>query len=339
MNKVVELPLVEPLYSTYHNGIITACLNSNLSIRNWFLSNTMILTCNRKFLHGYTTPEIYVEKYGYDNPMLETHWVSMRYLKEKLNFAIRKMLDEGYYVHFTGVDDYYVPGKSWYHERHFSHDGAICGYNQLDKTYCIYAYDSNWIFQKFWTPQRSFNKGRQVMFEKGEYGALCAIKPKAEKVEFSVETAIGGLIDYLDSDMTKYPEDGENGVRGIVVQEYIAKYVDKLFDGSIPYNRMDRRVFRLIWEHKKVMLQRICLIEQKLNMDNEISKKYESLVSEANTIRMLYASHHMKCRYSLLPIIKNKLLKLMESEKELLTLLVNKTGGRLKNETLELSQK
>lgn len=339
MNKYVELPLVEPLYRTYHDGIITACLNANPSIRNWFLSNTIILTCGRAFLSGGTSPGIRVENYSRDNPFLETKMISMKLLKGCVNQVIRNLIDDGYYVYFTGVDDYYIDGKSWYKERHFNHDGTICGYNQSNKTFCIYAYDSRWIYQKFWTPQKSFNKGREAMFKKGIYGYLCAIKPKLVKVEFSIETALQGIMDYLDSDIVKYPEDGEGNVRGIVVQEYIAKYIDKLFDGSIPYSRMDRRVLRLIWEHKKVMLERIEKIEQDLQLNTEISEKYRSLVSEADAIRMLYASHHMKRRDFVLPIIKKKLLKLKDAEKELLTMLVDKAKKELEYEAVEVSQK
>lgn len=339
MNDFVELPLAEPLYRTYHNGIASAAIAQNPSIRNWFLSNTMILTCNRRFLINFTTPEIHIENYSIDNPFLEMKIIPMQFLKGYINPIIRNLIDAGYYIYFNRVDDYYVKGKSWYKERHFSHDGAICGYNQLNKTYCIYAYDSNWRYQKFWTTQKAFNKGREAMFKQGVYGSLYAIKPKPDKVDFSVETALKGIVDYLDSDIEKYPEKGEGNIRGIVVQEYIAKYVDRLFNGSIPYERMDRRVFRLIWEHKKVMLEIIEKIEQSLHMCDEISKQYKPLVAEADTMRMLYASHHMKRRDAVLPIIKKKLLKLSDREREILTLLVEAAGKELANETLGISQK
>lgn len=339
MNKFAELPLVEPLYRTYHNGVVTAVIAGNTSIRNWFLSNTVILTCSRRFLSGFTTPAISVENYSIDNPFLETIWIPMRLLKGCLNSVICNLIDNGYYVYFDGVDDYYVKGKSWYKERHFDHDGTICGYNRTDKTFCIYAYDSNWRYQKFWTTQKSFNKGKESMFQKGRYGAICAIKPKLQNVEFSVDDAIKGIVEYLDSDMIKYPENESGIVRGIVVQEYISKYIDKLSDGSIPYHRMDRRVFRLIWEHKKVMLERIATIEDKLNMDREISDMYRSLVTEADSMRMLYASHHMKRRDSLLPIIKKKLLLLTEQERKILTTFVKKVRDKLGNESVEISEK
>ena len=63
MNKFVELPLVPPIYSTYqHQGPGSAILANNLSIRNWYLNEVMILTCNRRFLSGFTTPGIGVKK-------------------------------------------------------------------------------------------------------------------------------------------------------------------------------------------------------------------------------------------------------------------------------------
>ena len=175
--KKIELPLAEPLYSTYHyQGPCTAVLVNNPSIRNWYLNQVMILTCTRKFLNGFTTPEIGMAESSWnDNPYLDKKWYGMQFMEGHTNFVIRKLLDAGYYVCFSGSDDYYVEGKSWYHERHFNHDGCICGYDQENKTYCIYSYDQNWIYHKFWTTQKSFDTGRKAPFKKKQYGNICGI--------------------------------------------------------------------------------------------------------------------------------------------------------------------
>lgn len=104
-------------------------------------------------------------------------------------------------------------------------------------------------------------------------------------------------------------------------------YVDKLMSGDISYDLMDYRVFRMIWEHKRLMLERLQKIESELNADNEISEKYSKVVSVADNMRMLYASHHMKRRDSLLPIIRKKLVNVKEAEVELLSEFVKKFGG------------
>lgn len=327
--KKIELPLAEPLYSTYHcQGLGTAILVNNPSIRNWYLNQVMILTCTRRFLNGLTTPQIsMVESSWTSNPYIDKNWYHMEFMEGHTHFVIRKLLDAGYYVYFNGIDDYYVEGKSWYHERHFNHDGCICGYDQENKTYCIYSYDKNWIYQKFWTTQKSFDAGRKAQYKKGQHGSICGIKLKKDQVAFSYETALKKIAEYLDSNMEKYPENGEGTVYGIAVHDYIAKYVGKLYDESIPYEKMDRRVFRMIWEHKKVMHERITLIEDALSIDHSISENYRSVVREADNCRMLYAAHHIKQRNSVLPIIQKKLLALKAREEELLRELLEKAKG------------
>ncbi len=342
VKKRVELPLAEPLYKTHNNqGPGTAIAVNNPTIRNWYLNEVMNLSCYRKFLSGYTSPIISIVNGSWvANPYFEKNKVSSEFAKGYINPIIREMIDNGVYVAFGGVDDYYVKGKSWYKERHFSHDGLICGYDQEEKTYCICAYDSSWVYRKFWTPQKCFNAGRLAMRKQGKYCEIWGLRVKDDIIEFSPKIVYSNLKKYLDSNREKYPfiED-ESKVYGIVVHEFIAEYVSKLYNGDIPYERMDRRVFRMIWEHKKVMLERIMLVEKTLEYDNSISERYKHIVSEADTMRMLYASHHLKRRDSVLPIIKEKLLALMENERELLELLLEKMEKEIENESVELSEK
>jgi len=106
-------------------------------------------------------------------------------------------------------------------------------------------------------------------------------------------------------------------------------YIDRLMDESIPYEKLDRRVFRMIWEHKKVMLERILKTEEALRWDPVFSENYRPLVASADLMRMLYASHHMKRRDSVLPVIQKKLLALKEQEEQLLTDFTEKLGREL----------
>lgn len=332
MGKFVELPLIEPMYSTYHyQGMATATIESNPSIRNWCLNQVMNLQCTREFLNGLSTPQITVYESGWtENPYLDKRVYSMEFVKGYINVIIRELLNNGYYVTFCGVDDYYVQGKTLYKQRHRVHDGLICGYNQEDKTYCIYAYDSNWVYQKFWTPQACFNAGRVAMQKKGEYGNICGIKPLSDYVEFSPEMVYQNLLKYLDSSFAKYPKEEEGDVFGIIVQAYLVEYIDKLMDGSIPYEKEDYRVFRVIWEHKKIMHERITAMEEALHLEHTYSEQYKPLVATANTMRMLYASHHMKRRDSVLPNLRKNVLTLMESERDILLTLTDKVGKELK---------
>ncbi len=332
MKRAVELPVAEPVYSTYHSqGNAGAVLTNNMSIRNWYLNQVMLLCCNRRFLYGFTTPDITVdESTDWENPYLERVVFQMKYLGRSIHPVIRSLLDHGYYVGFSRIDDYYIEGKSWYQEQHYYHDGLISGYDQESRSYSIYAYDQDWIYRSFRTPQQSFEKGRQAAFREGQYGLLYGMKPLPDCVELNPQRICDRLREYLDSSLDKYPLYTNGLVYGTVVHDYIAMYLNKLADGSIPYERMDRRVFRLIWEHKKVMYERIRAVEEKLRFTREISAEYEALVCEANHLRMLYASHHLKQRNGVLPLIRDRLLGLKQTEAQLLTRFLLKTEGEIK---------
>ena len=58
MNKYAELPIIAPIYSTYHyQGDASAVINDNPSIRNWFLNNNLILIWNRSYLNCTSAPK------------------------------------------------------------------------------------------------------------------------------------------------------------------------------------------------------------------------------------------------------------------------------------------
>ena len=147
------------------------------------------------------------------------------------------------------------------------------------------------------------------------------------------------MLKYLDSNLEKYPLDSDGIVYGIVVHTYISEYIMKLFRGEISYRFADWRILRLIWEHKKVMLERIVVIEKKLDLDNTLSELYKAIVKEADNIRMFYASYCMKRRDSILLIISKKLLTIEAREREILTQLLQVMKEDIEDGTLEASKK
>ncbi len=320
MKKCVELPLIEPVYRTFnYDSAGSAIAKDNLSIRNWYLNEVMITTCSRDFMKGYTSPKLWIVDSVYlQNPHVKRIRYEIKYLGAGIHSVIRNLINDGFYVFFWGLDDYYFKGKSWYHEKHFPHDGMITGYDTENDTYTVYAYDKRWILQKFKTPKRALVKAINSGLAQNHNGYLDAIKVKTEPVSLCPETICKKIKSYLDSSLEKYPPDKDGTVYGIAVHEYLTMYLDKLFSGEIPYERMDRRVFRFVWEHKKVMLERILAVEKELSLGNEISSKYKFLVKEAENMRMMYASFNHRRRDSLLMDIKNKLIYVHENEKNLL---------------------
>ncbi len=320
MKNKVDLPLVEPVFRTYNhlaNG--SAILFSNPTIRNWYLNDVCSLCCTKKFLEGYTSPQLTpLRGTHHSNPNIERVSYNTRFTKGYTNCIIKILLDNGYYVCFDKIDDFYIKGKSWYREKHFPHDGMIYGYDDEKGTYSILAYDSNWIHRSFDISQKDFNKARNKLREIGVYSRISGIKPRDTVVELDAEKILKELEKYITEATGKRLGSSEEIICGIAVHEYIAKYIDKLISGEIPYDKMDRRVFCMLWEHKKLMSERLRKVEETLGIDSSCSFDYEKIVRDANHMRLLYASHHAKRRDAVLPVIKNTLLKLCEAEKIIL---------------------
>lgn len=341
MKKSKQLPIVEPFFSTYQfQASAGASIISNPSTVNWFINNCIHLECNRKFLlTDYTTPMVIVENASvFTVPFLSREMISTHFLNGQIHPIIRSMLDQEYYVHIYGMDDYYVEGKPFYHQKHFIHDTLICGYDQNDSTYTLMAYDSNWVYRPFKTSQKSFEKGLLTPTRKGElFGEIWALKPWPDIIQLDPHLICQKLKEYLSNDIDKFPLDVDDTVQGIAVHDFICLYLDMLKNGDKPYERIDRRIFRQVWEHKKMMLRRLQELEQALPSLGVISTQYEEVVNMANHLRMLYASYTIKRRDSLLPDLKQKLKLMKKTEADLLSVFTNRLEGVLQNDSLGTS--
>lgn len=315
------LPYVEPMYSTYHwlsSAGIPA--KQNTTSDNWYYNNTIEWRCTRKFLQGFTTPELSLSCGNIWNiPFLDKIGVNTRFARRCALDIIKTMIDDGFYVAFSGVDDYYVKGKSWYKEEHFNHDGLIVGYDDENGTLSIAAYDQRWIFTVFETPQECFIEAMTVLCDKGTYGGLHAVKAKNDPQEINIKNIYNELKKYLSSTINDYPLDNPEAVWGIVVYDFLCMYLDKLADGSIPHERRDRRVFRLVWEHKKCMLGRIIAVEKLCGWDDELSSAYEKVVGLADKVRFIYSKFVLKYSSKHLEKMQLLLMDIKRSELDLLT--------------------
>lgn len=320
MLKSVELPVEIPVFATTQGSAAAGlAMINHPTAYNQTLNQATDLCCNRKFITGFTAfqlyvPNVWIHSYNF----MERYTVSFRNIKKYCIDIIKEMLDEGFYVYYVQVDDFYLPGKSWYGTRHINHDGIICGYDDNDKSISIAAYDINWVFRVIRMPQESFMQGLEAAFEKNSYGNMTAYRIcENTVVHINESEMLKYLKEYMDSNLEKYPVNGEGDVKGIAVHGYLAMYIDKLRDGSIPSDKMDWRAVRPVWEHKKCMLDRIKAVENKNGWNNELSERYAPVVEKAERIRMMYAMYHKNRNDKLLDKIYCGILELAESDKEL----------------------
>ena len=323
----VSLPFCVPVFSfTPGHAAPGFAMHGHPTAYNAYLNQCTTIGCTRKFLGGLTTPQIWLPRGGITSfSCIEHYEVSSRFGYPHYTDMIKIMLDQGFYVFFTGIDDFYMPGKCWYGIRHMPHTGIICGYDNNDKTYSIAAYDINWLFNLIRIPQDCLIEGLNYCIENKQYGTLTAFKMKEKVVVHLDEKMIlRNLKVYTDQTADKYSLDQDGVVEGIAVHDFLIMYLDKLKDGSIPAEKVDWRTLRPVWEHKKCMLDRIKAIEEKRGWDIELSSKYAPLVDDANRARMMLAMFHKNQKATLLDKMKNILLDLRERESEILKELIKR---------------
>lgn len=292
---------------------------------NSYLNQCTTLNCSRRFLFGYTSPLVAISRGCIsDFACLEKYATSARFCYPYHKELIKQMIDEGFYVYFSEVDDYYLPGKSWYGIRHMLHDGIICGYDESDQTYSIAAYDINWVFNLIRIPQECFAEGYRVGMNGKNYGSFLAYKVKEEEVRLNENMILSNLKDYISKTGDIYSLKYDTPVDGIAVHDFLAMYIDKLKDGSIPADKMDWRALRPVWEHKRCMLDRIRAIEEKRGWNADLSTRYQPLVEDANRVRMMYAVYHKNQKTGLLDKIKTGILSFRDQEYEILKELIQK---------------
>jgi len=320
MAKSVSLPFCVPVFaSTQNKASVGLVISNHPTAYNQLLNQAVSLCCTRRFLRGYTTPQVSIPNFSLkDFSCIETYEVSLRFVYQHFHDIVKRMMDEGYYVYYSGADDFFIPGKSWYGIRRMAHDGILCGYDDEKQTYSIAAYDINWMYNLIEVPQDAMIPAIEYSMQFKVYGTLVAGKVKNISVPLDEGMILKNIKAYLDSTVEKYPLNQDGLVTGIAVHDFVSMYLGKLLDGSIPYEKMDWRSLRPIWEHKKCMLDRIIAVEKKLGWNNEISNAYRPIVEQANSLRMMYALYHRKKRDSVLQSIQKGLAEIEKKERAVL---------------------
>lgn len=303
--KKMILPLVSPIYTTTHGQcFVTSILHSNPSLRNWYLNNVMVLSVSNKNSDGLFVPRVDICQSNIgDNPYIEQQHILLTFLNGTVSRVIRNMIDRGYYVYFGAIDDFYMRGKDGFHKIHFLHDGLIIGYDQNEKTYSVYAYNYEMKLKVFNMPQICFERARKSTEKMGFCGFINAIKPMPINVELNPQLIKTRLYEYLDPPVINNSIENSTVAYGIITHQYIKKFLDLLYNNDSNMICFDLKPFKMIFEHKQFMLERIIKIEEYFKINDKISSKYSLIANKAKLFWDL-------CLYYNITYDKNKLKKM-----------------------------
>ena len=335
MNCSVILPCKLPVFSSYHYqmcGMVPAMASA--SGYNWYLNECIQLSCSENLLSGYDQDGVIIENSSFlENPHLEIKYVDEIGNWDSIISGIRDALAHGRYVYFCGADDYYLPGKSNYGEEHVSHDGLIYGCDDEKAELSVMAYSSNWVCRGFPILYENFRKSLQNIIDgaKRWFGFFAYIKAGKETVPLDVFRIHSQLCEYLDSNIGKFPYAGPGRKYGIVVHDYICRLLELACDGYLSAESLDLRLLRVIWEHKRCMMDRLQALDGYFNEPGEFSGRYDRVVDLSDRARMIFARNSVRPDSRLPRLIISDLQELKAYEAGLLEKVCTSLSARLKN--------
>lgn len=307
-----QLPVKAPRFCTYNwMGSAGIVVNTNPTGDNWYLSRAMQFELNRSFLHGHTTPNFSMSEADiWSMPFIQKVTLPSAMADQCEKQLIRGFIDQNYYVVVEKIDDYFVEGKTFYHQRHFIHDAFITGYDDEKNTYTLAGYDSRWIYTTFETPQRGVVRGIRSAIAQESPSRIIGVRCAQEPIALDLHEMRRRIADHLHYNLYETTEK----IYGLLVYDYLSTYLDFLRNDSIPHARMDWRMFRLVYEQKKCMLDRLLAVEKTFYPPDTLSSAYLPSVEAANAAQFLYAKYCMKRDDSLLTAIQKKLLQIRSND-------------------------
>lgn len=185
-------------------------------------------------------------------------------VKQELSICdfIVDSIKQDHYVRIN-VDEYYIPNRRAYNQRHFNHQLQINGYNCCAKFFHVSGFDKNHSYTnhtvEFIDLEKAIvNNLSTVHFEliKREENTHC---------EFDINIVYELLSHYLNAENSNivYPTQQkrvENDLYwGMDIYKGLKSYIDHLLNKDALY---DIRPWHLLWEHKKAMLLRIKYLQE-----------------------------------------------------------------------------
>lgn len=245
--------------------------------------------------------------------------------KDIIGFIQGKIDDGKYVVPF--MDEYYLPNKIHYNKKHFVHESLIYGYNQDERVFIGYGFnESNMLsslFFNFDEVAQAFEMGKIHYKEDASYAeqkavSLLSVKQIQEPLTFHPDIFIEELENYLESSNVK-----GQGYNGLIDRVTILVKVfefendenrDSFNDNYLPTERIgfglsayhgiyhglekmqegeriyDYRLFHVLAEHKKGLLERLLFIAEEYNLGDDfygLIEQYKPIVDMTENARRL----------------------------------------------------
>lgn len=332
----MKLPISWPITETYQSSsFVMSIIRAHDNIKHVYENNYINLVCH---------DTSYIWDIGLS--FWDVTWDDLRkrgvfemdlfyvdnFSSETLPSFWRERIDQGNYLLLHMIDEYYMPYTKFYRKRHYIHDTYIYGYEE--EFFLIMAYSEG----KLKELKVSSTNIVQSIFSAKEYKSevyFCSLRPnKSITVTVDYQQIKRNIYIYLGCDNfpienTKQcinmfnvayvpPKYEEGYVYGNSIYDILINCLLKIVVSNANAIQIDIRPFRLLWEHKCIICEKIKQIITRYSLSIDILLPFEDLISLANQIFMLSIKYSVVMQKKIVKRMIDYIKELKKNEEMLL---------------------
>lgn len=310
------LPIVMPPIETYQSlSFVLGVLLAYDNLENIMYSNYISVACNNT--SSFQNMKLkYTEAMWEDYRKMGIAEMDLYHIKnigkkECVDF-LKERIDQGNYLLFYSVDEYFLSYTKEYRKVHNKHDTYVYGYSEKDLYVMAYK---DLKLQLFCVPTDEIVHGLYATMNRSEDSSFCTFRPRGDvNIQIKYDVTVEKLNEYIQGGNI-------NGkIYGIDTYEVILKCIDASIElcSQGCQSNIDLRVFRMLWEHKKMINKTLKKLFGDISAFETIFKEYAELEQQAQLVFYLVMKYNMTRQKKILVNVKNKIINLKQLEKRIL---------------------
>lgn len=313
------LPFTWPPIETYQGtSFILGVLLATPSISSMYYNKYINLFCN----NTYNTYQVELE---FANVSWEDYRLSgvaelntyslCNIARRKAVDFIKERIDRGNYMLFYWLDEFYLSYSDNYKRRHFIHDTYVYGYK--GDSFCAIAYSEKRL-HRLYLPEKELEKALYKGENFNEH-SFSTFRPRCGyKEEVCLNKIKKELLDYYESTNSQKTDQGK--VYGLSCYDVLIACVQRLIENKVQeQDAIDKRPFRILWEHKKVLKEHLKKMEELGEFENESCNIIIEIENETRIIFGMIIKFNLKPELAILYRVVYYLKQI--KQKELLLIL------------------
>ena len=324
-----HLSLSKPIINGYlHHAFPLSIMPNHRYFNNWFYSNYIQLFSAKDYSDLACPLNFYLYQDYNNYSLLEIGKINRELVESitDIDRFIVNALNKGYYI-ITFINDFFIPTRDSYQKKSGTHDILINGYDHFEGTLTASSY-INKKFTQFPIKKSNFIDAytyNNYAFYDYAHEVLLLKPNHTIQYPLNYELIIQLLDDYLSSTnsfRSSFFPTHDKLAFGLDVYKYLINDLVKVQNGS--KGGVDIRPLHLVWEHKKVMLARICFFLEKGYINNsEYATDYADIEQSAKYLRLLMFIYSATRSYETITTIVERLHKMQNDEYSILSKLLS----------------